>query len=439
MKAFFRFNKNTKIQKHEISMKNFLLIVSVVFVSACKKDWNELGSQLVVQEELTLFSFDEQPLELSLVKEDSLSTLNRPTFFLGSINSEIYGQTEAQVYTELSLPSSNVNFGPSAQVDSLVLTLDVTGYYGDTLSPIQIRVMEMLESIETSTSDSEGQDSTLSIFSFQEFDHYTEKIGEKDFYFVPAANGQIRISMSIELGQYFLEADPENFVDNETFQSFFKGLFISCESTMTRGLLLEISASENSKLSLYYHTDEASSLIYDFEIDNNADKMTHWSQNHSSDIELLFGEENISFSYVQGGVGLRTYIDLPNLSALKDSNFVIHKAELVLPYLTTENDEIYTLPVRLGLAGVNSEGKLEVLNEDQNIQGSTYFDGTINEINNTYTFNIARYIQKVIREDYTSRLALYVPTSVTQPERVMLINGELEGARMQLKLVVSKY
>ena len=128
-------------------LKAYALFALVMFISSCKKDWNELGSQLVMQEVLIPLSYDDQNLEISLVKEDSLSTLNRPTFFVGSIYESLYGLTQAGAYSELSLPSSNVNFGSFAQVDSLVLSLDVNGYYGDTLSPIFFRVNEMLESI----------------------------------------------------------------------------------------------------------------------------------------------------------------------------------------------------------------------------------------------------------------------------------------------------
>ena len=131
---------------------------------------------------------------------------------------------------------------------------------------------------------------------------------------------------------------------------------------------------------------------------------------------------------------------MPYISTLNDSFFVIHKAELILPYISTENDEIYTPPAALGLAVVNSDGKLEVLNEDQNIQGSSYFDGSIDQVNKSYTFNIARYVQKVIAEEnYSSRLALYVPTSVSQPERVMIGGNGLEGTSMEIRLNVSRY
>ena len=129
-----------------------LLLIVVVF-AACKKDWNELGSQLIVSDDLEIFSFDDQEIKISVLKEDSLTTLNRPTAYLGSIKDPDFGKTSASLYTEFRSPSSDVDFGESPLVDSIVLYLNIAGYYGDTLSTLSFSVRKMLESIETSTID----------------------------------------------------------------------------------------------------------------------------------------------------------------------------------------------------------------------------------------------------------------------------------------------
>ena len=166
--------------------------------------------------------------------------------------------------------------------------------------------------------------------------------------------------------------------------------------------------------------------------------MTRWAHDYSAtEIESALDMEYVSQGYVQGSVGLRTYIELPDLTTLKDSNYVFHSAELTIPYISTELDSIFSSPTKLGLAAVNSDGKLEVLTEDQNILGSAYFDGNKNESTQTYTFNIARYIHKVVQEGYTNRLSLYVPTSVSQPERVIINNHSIDSIGLRLNLLVS--
>jgi hypothetical protein len=416
------------------------VLAVITLFSACKKDWNELGSQLIVVEDLEVLSFEDQQIKVSIVKEDSLVTLNAPTSFIGSINDPYFGATNASIFTEFRIPSSDVEFGSTAVADSLVLTLDLDAYYGDTLSVLNIQVMKMLELIETTSTDTSGVDSTITIYSSDVFEYDNSVIGELALAVEPNSNSEIKLLLSNELAQEFLDADASNFVDNDAFQTFFNGLYISCGDVASEGVLLELDlVSEKSKLALYYHTDVADSLSYDFQINSNADRMTHWAHDYSStEIETLIGLESVDKAYVQGSVGLRTYIDLPDLASLRDSNYVIHKAELIIPYISTDLDSIYGTPSQLGLAAVNADGKLEALTEDQNIGGATYFDGNRNELNQVYKFNIARYVQKVIEEGYSSRLALYVPSSISQPERVLINNHFADSIGVSLKLFVSE-
>ena len=414
------------------------MAVAILF-TACKKEWNELGSQLVVSDDLELFSFDEQEIKISVVKEDSLRSLNTSTSYIGYLNDPYFGNTSASLYTEFRIPSTDVDFGLSAQADSIVLSLDIAGYYGDTLSPLTISVREMLETIETTTTDTLDVETVVNIYSTDDFDVDPQILNNAQQEFLPIASSKLNISLSNTFAQQFLDVDSTNFADNEAFQSFFNGLYITVDQGLENGLLLELDLlSESSKLTLYYHNEFSDSLSYDFQINSSADRMTRWSHDYSAtEIESALNMEFVSQGYVQGGVGLRTYVELPDLNILKDSNYVFHSAELIIPYISNELDSIFYGPSKLGLAAVNSDGNLEVLTEDQNIQGSTYFDGNRDETTQTYTFNIARYIHKVVQEGYTNRLALYVPTSVSQPQRLIINNNAQDGAVLRLKLLVS--
>ncbi len=414
------------------------MAVAILF-TACKKEWNELGSQLVVSDDLELFSFDEQEIKISVVKEDSLRSLNTSTSYIGYLNDPYFGNTSASLYTEFRIPSTDVDFGLSAQADSIVLSLDIAGYYGDTLSPLTISVREMLETIETTTTDTLDVETVVNIYSTDDFDVDPQILNNAQQEFLPIASSKLNISLSNTFAQQFLDVDSTNFADNEAFQSFFNGLYITVDQGLENGLLLELDLlSESSKLTLYYHNEFSDSLSYDFQINSSADRMTRWSHDYSAtEIESALNMEFVSQGYVQGGVGLRTYVELPDLNILKDSNYVFHSAELIIPYISNELDSIFYGPSKLGLAAVNSDGNLEVLTEDQNIQGSTYFDGNRDETTQTYSFNIARYIHKVVQEGYTNRLALYVPTSVSQPQRLIINNNAQDGAGLRLKLLVS--
>ena len=421
------------------TLRSIAVMAVAVLFTACKKEWNELGSQLVVSDDLELFSFDDQEIKISVVKEDSLSSLNSSKSYIGSINDPYFGNTTASLYTEFRIPSTDVDFGASAQVDSFVLSLDIAGYYGDTLSPLSISVREMLETIETSITDSLDVETSVNIYSSDDFDVAPQLLNNPQQVLQSIVNSELNITLSNTFAQHFLDADSANYADNEAFQSFFSGLYITADQTLDNGLLLELDLlNEISKLTLYYHNETADSLSYDFQISSSADRMTRWLHDYSAtEIESALNMEYVSQGYVQGSVGLRTYVELPDFNSLKDSNYVFHSAELIIPYISTEVDSIFYSPSKLGLAAVNSEGNLEVLTEDQNIQGSAYFDGNRNETSQTYTFNIARYIHKVVQEGYTNRLALYVPTSVSQPQRLIINNHAVDSTGLRLNLLVS--
>ena len=415
-----------------------VLFLLICLFSACKKNWNELGSQLIATENITVLSFDSLKIKASIHKEDSLSSLNTSSYFLGSFTDADFGSTDASIYTEFRMPSSDVVFGENAQADSIVLSLQIDGFYGDTSSALNISVKEMLEEITSSTTDSSGQDSSIVIYTDQDFLIDNTTIGSLSYTAASSGATLVNINLTNEFAQSFLDAETLNFEDNTAFQSFFKGLYISCDQFTSQGMLLELDLLDvSSKLTLYYQNSESDSLSYDFQINSNADKMTRWSHDYSTtNIPNLIGEEDVEQAYVQGSVGYRTYLTLPSLESLKDSNYVIHKAELTIPYFYNENDSIFSIPSKLGLAAVNSQGGLEILSEDQNIQGSSYFDGNSNILDQNYTFNIARYVHKVIEQGYTNRLALYVPSSVISPERVLLLNDDVNS--IKLKLFVSK-
>jgi hypothetical protein len=421
------------------TLRSIAILAVVVLFTACKKEWNELGSQLVVSDDLEVFSFDDQEIKISTVREDSLSTLNRPTSFIGSIQDPYFGNTTASLYTEFRIPSTDVDFGSSAQADSIVLYLDIASYYGDTLSPLSISVREMLETIETTTTDGLDVESSVNIYSTDDFDFDPQLLNEPQQTLQSIVNSELKVKLSNTFAQHLLDADTANYTDNDAFQSLFNGLYVSADQGPGSGLLLELDLlAENSKLTIYYHNETTDSLSYDFQINSSTDRMTRWAHDYSAtEIETALDMEYVSQSYVQGSVGLRTYIELPNLKNLKDSNYVFHSAELTIPYISTEADSIFLSPEKLGLAAVNSDGNLEILTEDQNILGSGYFDGNKNESAQTYTFNIARYIHKVVQEGYSNRLALYVPISVSQPERVIINNHSVDSLGLRLNLLVS--
>ena len=64
--------------------------------------------------------------------DDSIGTKNVSYALLGSSLDPVFGLTQAGFYTQFHLSTAGHNFGESPILDSIVLQLCVSNYYGDT-------------------------------------------------------------------------------------------------------------------------------------------------------------------------------------------------------------------------------------------------------------------------------------------------------------------
>lgn len=415
-----------------MSKKLFLIFVltGLTIFIGCKKESNLIGYSVIDPNELEILYLDNLPVNLSIIKEDSLSSFNTPTSYLGKIFDENFGYTKASIYTEIRLSNSNVNFNESLIIDSVILSLKIADFYGDSLSNFDINVNQVLENIENDDN----------IFSDQNYLIDNQFFYQGNHLITPNSEKTIKLKLDNLIAESFINSDSSNFADNSSFRNFFNGLYLSSNNNSENGLLLELDLlSSESKLTMYFHSNDLDTIIYDFQINSSCNRLTNWENDYSnSQVNEQFLNNNLSLGYIQGGAGIRSKINFPTIYNLKDSNFVIHKAEIIIPYISTNLDSIFPPPNNLGLASIDDEENLSLLYEDQSIQGSIYFDGNINVSNKNYKFNISRYIHDVVENDRSSKLIVYVPYSVTNPNRVIINNFHQDSIGIKLKLYLSR-
>ncbi len=150
---------------------------------------------------------------------------------MGSYYEQIFGTSTASFYTQVRLSSVNYDFGPNPVLDSLVLTLDYNGYYGDTNSSLAIHVYEVSEQMYRDSAYYSNED-----ISNEGFDY-------ANTHFIPRPNTpvypvsdtiaelprlSIRLSdISPDLGNKILNADSASLADNANFVNYFKGLYVT--------------------------------------------------------------------------------------------------------------------------------------------------------------------------------------------------------------------
>ncbi len=392
-----------------------LTAISLILVS-CKND-EELGFEVQPQGDKIIVGFNNgSGITAYSVRDDSVRSDETLLNMAGSYFDPVFGTTTAGFYIQFRLKDNNVSFGPNPVVDSIVLAMAYGSYYGDISIGQTFRVYEVTQDFY--------RDSAY--YSNKRFSINTTLLA--DHFFVPKPNDSVtvfttryaphlRIRLDDAFGQHFLDQSGNaNLSDNTNFLSFFKGLYVVAEPSSVKAAMLYFSLlSVPSSLAIYYHNDDADSLIYGFAINENSARVNTFEHygyagaNH--DFQQQIAGDTVrgnQILYLQAMAGTKTFIRFQGLRSLfQDNSIVVNKAELIVP-VEGDNDG-FVKPAQLTLVRINSDSSLSFLPDE--LYGSAYFGGVYDPARTAYSFNIATYIQNMlINEDYGG-VGLYLSIS----------------------------
>lgn len=263
-----------------------VLRLSATFVFAlffsCKKKQTSIGSSSIDQNELLNSSqIDTFTLTTFTELEDSVITSSPASALLGSYNDPKFGTCTASFFTQLRLPAVNPTFGDlsTIKIDSFVLGLQYSGYYGD-LNTQTFQVNELTDSLDINTkyyafSDKSHSSTNLIDPTKQTLkpDPYTETVIDTSH-----VKAQLRLFLDTNLAKAFLvEAtnNPTTFSSNDNFINYFKGLHVSTnngfQSESSGGILYFDLDDPLSKLTIYYK-QAGIKKTYDFLINTSCAK-----------------------------------------------------------------------------------------------------------------------------------------------------------------------
>jgi len=264
---------------------------------------------------------------------------------------------------------------------------------------------------------------------------------------IPYSNAQnIQIKLSNTFGQNILnQSGGANFANNDAFQAFFKGVYVSTNSSSVGDGMLNLDLIGGvTKMSLFYHAVGDTVKKYEIPVNDLCTRMNHYVRNSSSsiaqssaDLPASTGDQNI---YVQGLTSFRAKVVIENLDTF--TNVAVNKAELwVFPIINSSTDTIYKLPTSIYASRIDDESKdvqlLDFLSGSMAGDRDTTIVG--GQIVPVYKINITRYAQSIINHEYNNNgLRLYVfPTNITS-ERVVLGGGNNPSLAMKFKLITTK-
>ena len=384
--------------------KHLLLFVALIFFASCKKVPN-IGSTLQPSSSYIKVAFTgEQNIVAETERIDSLSTKAASLSLVGDLNDPIFGNSNLSFYTQVGLTSNSVKWEEGATTDSIVLQMIYSGYYGDTLTPLTLKVYEVTESM---SGDSMTYYSNTSFAYGDELASYTFSPRPKtraniDDDSLTAA--VIRIPIDNALGERFISNESQ-FASNSAFMNYFKGLYVSCEPVSGTGSICYFNLlNTKSYIRMYYHSDH-DTTFYDFNVSDKYIRFNHFEHDYNTATNPIAFDDTTSNQYlfVQSTAGVRSRLIFPNIAQwAKDmnTNVLINEAKLIMNGANgmingVDNDTaMFTQPVQLVVVKANEDSSYSIL-PDQ-LVGTTYFNGMYDSKNDQVWFRISEYIQDLV-------------------------------------------
>jgi len=419
------------------------VIFFLTFIVSCKKD-GKLTPDFE-NGDLSISFTDTFSLNAVVIKEDSLRTDLSNLNLLGLYNDSIFGPVSSSIYAQVLLTGVNVDFDNTisdpALLDSVVLTLDYQGIYGDEAAPMTVEVYKLSAPL---SSDSNYYSNS---FSARELIPIAIKT------FTPNLNDDLRIKLNDSYGDSLIFHSP--YADNTAFSSFFNGFYITVKDSVTGTTIPQGGGSiayydlnsSNTKLSLYYHhnaLEKSGPTQYDFLIGTEGVKFSHFSHNYTgTDVEAHLNNspsKDTTLIYVSTMASVKTKIDIPNIKDLiNDGSVVINKAELIFTLENGTDGNFAEAPASISLVGIDAVGTPLFLPDF--FEGTDHYGGILTDdgMFKTYTFNISRHLHQLVYSaspDYG--MYLIANSSSTSANRVVLGSEKSSTYKIRLEITYSK-
>jgi len=426
----------------EASTLVWVLTIVSFLVAGCDEGDESLGKNLIPGS-FSVFSRNhtETASIQSFTYTDDKIRVDHPGYnYVGSFNDPLFGRTDGSFAAQFRL-ASNPDYDPTATLDSLVLRLTYKRIYGDTATVQSLKVYEMTGEMDyeakyMSSYNLKSLASPVVIGSANFIPKFKTDSTQTD-----TTAQYIRFKLSPELGNRLLKMDSLQMISNEEFLKYFKGLYVEASPTGRKGTLVGLTAA-GSGIGLYYHTATKDSLFFSYNVSSNSANIAAFSHDYSKSVFFPHLNQEViedTLTFVQPTGGTKVKVNIPSLNKWKDSTqYVISKASLVFFVDTLVTDyRRYQIPYNLYLKYIDTTGT-EVFPKDSNLS-SSYYGGYFDATTASYSFNITRHLEQIIRKEVESTSFFLVSADRHgSPYRVVL-KGAKSSKPIQLIIKYSRY
>ena len=444
------------------------LLISLFSFSACQKP-NSVGLMVNPQDAVSgSFTNTIVITTKTVLDNDRILTSSLRKYPAGVLTDPVFGTTTSNILMSLNLPSNNLTFGTTPVFDKAELVLNYANeYYGDPNAEFTFEVYQLADRlVPTSTLNNTNSTTPTSPKSLTLIGTSKVNINSSVLAVGGVSGTSIRIQLngnSDTLGKSILSADSSNFVSNDSFDDFIKGLYLKATPTAgTGGIIFFDLSTGGSRLELSYHNAaDATVKSVTFPIQASAANPSvaafshHFAGGSVTEVETQLSTPSTAYNYtfVQPMAGVRTQVNFPDLSPLTTlGNITINKAELVVSTYPLGATDIFTPAPRLYLYRTDIAGQRKFVPDcnitDPRSLSDVNFGGIYSATDGKYRFIITSYIQDLVNgklkqydtylsvaESAASRSeALY--SSATTAKRVVIGSGTNSDPLYQMKLNV---
>lgn len=438
-----------------IALRAILGVASFLFI-ACEKSTGEIGLNQVIDSKAELGTKLNLPIIAYNAPFDSIVSTGASQDLAGAYIDPYLGGVTASFNTHLLLSTLSPDFGDAPVCDSVVMFLAYRGYYGDTSMPATFVVSELGEEIDLTKKYYSNYNFTLA----KELGRVSTVVRPRTIisHNLDTLSPALKVNLDKDYFQEKLinasRLSKQYFVNNTEFVKHVYGIKVSTEG-YSKGLYYFNIGSLSSFIKIYYRsnpTDTVSDvyeMFYGVFSSGNYVSVNTFSQDFTlggpnfETQDTINGEATI-FSQAMGGSVAK--VVLPNLKELKDSNWIINRAELIVP---VREGSVGQYPPPTALLILEDNGKTRLTIDDYSaifIAGRSYSSlgaggtlelGMLRE--KSYTFNITRLVHRYITtEDTIFPLALLPSSAASQAWRAVL-NGNQDPVKpMEFNIYYTK-
>lgn len=447
-----------------LSLRKVIILSASFFLllSSCKKE-GELTPDFAENTSFTFFT-DSIKINSNTRVGDSILADRIATGLLGTYKDSSFGKSTSSIYVQPLLPTNFLVLGSSEEqllVDSVILSLSYSNWYGDTSVSQNISVFRLDEKLDIE----ESYYSSTSINTLPlplGTKSFTPKPSKESIILQPNSSGgidtvalapQLRIRLDDDLGTEILSKSGQSELsDNENFRTFFKGVKITPnEQTMLndneKAILYFALTSSQTKMTVFYSalntvSGDTTKKLIDFPINSSSVRFNAFEHDYSSgavQTNLNTAGKDDLYSYIQAMAGVETVITFPELKKqFQDKNIIVNKAELVLPVANGSYSK-FGLAESMTIASRDANGLLKFIpDNDPRLETPAYFGGKYIEADKAYRFNIARYIQGYLNgAENENGLTILISGSAVKAERAVILAQGNQGREIKLNLYYS--